>query len=202
MMADKIRTFVACELPGEVRSAIGQIQEVLRQHRLRLKWVRPENIHLTLQFLGDVSAQRIEAIAGGIEKAVQGHCPLMLSAKGVGAFPSLRRARVIWVGIGGQVEQLKQLQASVAGGLTDVGFPKEKRAFKGHLTIARVKHAIETRQLTEALSAHAGFETAAFGVDQVAVMRSQLRPDGPVYTRLKTIKLRALSSIVPAGRAQ
>ncbi len=189
MMTDQIRTFVACELPREIRSAIGQIQENLKRYRLRLKWVRPENLHLTLKFLGDVSVERIEAIADAIEDAARDMAPLSLSAKGVGVFPGIRRARVIWVGIGGQPLQLGQLQAAVADALDEVGFPKEKRPYKGHLTIGRIKAAIDSRQLAEALTATCDFESDSFSVDEVVLFRSQLRPEGPTYTRLRTVKL-------------
>lgn len=189
MMTDQIRTFVACELPREIRSAIGQIQENLKRYRLRLKWVRPENLHLTLKFLGDVSVERIEAIADAIEDAARGMASLSLSAKGVGVFPGIRRARVIWVGIGGQPLQLGQLQAAVADALDEVGFPKEKRPYKGHLTIGRIKAAIDSRQLAEALTATCDFESDSFSVDEVVLFRSQLRPEGPTYTRLRTVKL-------------
>lgn len=189
VMTDPIRTFVACELPREIRSAIGQIQQNLKQSRLRLKWVRPENLHLTLAFLGEVEAERIEAISGVVRTAARGYAPLLICAKGIGVFPGMRRPRVLWVGIGGQRQELTQLQAAVAGGLAAVGFPREKRPFKGHLTIGRVKAAVDTRRLGEALATYADFESAGFTIDQVVVFRSQLRPDGPVYTRLSTATL-------------
>ena len=84
---------------------------------------------------------------------------------------------------------MTQLQAAVAGGLAAVGFPREKRPFKGHLTIGRVKAAVDTRRLGEALATYADFESAGFTIDQVVVFRSQLRPDGPVYTRISTATL-------------
>jgi 2'-5' RNA ligase len=191
MMTDQIRTFVACEIPREIRSDIGQIQESLKRRRLRLKWVRPDNLHLTLRFLGEVPAERLETIAAAIGKAAQYVEPLSLTAKGIGVFPGIRRARIIWVGIGGQHRQLLALQAAVADALAGVGFSQEKRPYKGHLTIGRVKSAIDPRQLAEALTEFSGFETASFVVDAVVVFRSQLRPDGPVYTRLRTVKLEA-----------
>lgn len=189
MMTDTIRTFVACELPREIRSEIGHIQESLKRRRLRLKWVRPENVHLTLQFLGDVSTGRIEAIAAAIGQAARAFGPLTLSAKGIGVFPGIRRARVIWVGLGGQLPQLRQLQAAVADGLSGSGFAADKRPYRGHLTIARIKGGIDPRQLAEALTQLSDFETPSFEVAEVILFRSQLRPDGPNYTRLWTVKL-------------
>jgi 2'-5' RNA ligase len=191
MMTDQIRTFVACEIPREIRSDIGHIQENLKRRRLRLKWVRPENLHLTFSFLGEVPVERLETIAASIGRAAEDVAPLSLTAKGVGVFPGIRRARVVWVGIGGQHRRLLALQAAVAGALAGVGFAQEKRPYKGHLTIGRVKSAIDPRRLAEALTEFSDFETASFVVDAVVVFRSQLRPDGPVYTRLHTVQLEA-----------
>ena len=188
-MTDRIRTFVACELPREIRSDIGRLQEELRRRRLRPKWVRPENLHLTLRFLGEVSVERIQPIAAAIENAARGFGPLSLSAKGIGVFPGVRRARVIWVGIGGQFLQLEKLQAAVADELDAAGFPADNRPYKGHLTIGRIKKGIDARLLAESLTEFAEFETAAFTVDEVVLFRSRLNPEGPVYTRLRTIKL-------------
>jgi 2'-5' RNA ligase len=189
MMTDQIRTFVACELPREIRFEIGHIQENLKHRRLRLKWVRPENLHLTLKFLGDVPIERIDTIADAIGKAACDAAPMSLSAKGIGVFPGIRRPRVLWVGIGGQFSQLGRLQAAVAGELADVGFPAEKRPYKGHLTIGRIKAAVDSRQLAAALTELSDFETASFRVDEVVLFRSQLKPDGPIYSRLRTVKL-------------
>ena len=191
MMTDHIRTFVACELPREIRSEIGQIQEDLKHRRLRLKWVRPENLHLTLKFLGDVSTGQIDTIVAAIEKVARAFMPISLAAKGIGVFPGIRRPRVLWVGIGGQFPQLGQLQATVADELARAGFPAEKRPYKGHLTIGRIKTAVDPRQLAAALTEYADFETTAFTVDEVVLFRSQLRPDGPVYTRLRNVTLKA-----------
>ncbi len=189
MMTDHIRTFVACELPREIRSEIGRIQENLKHRQLRLKWVRSENLHLTLKFLGDIPVESIEPIAAAVGEAVRSYAPMSLSARGIGVFPGIRRPRVLWIGIGGEFPLLARLQASVADGLAEVGFPVDKRPYKGHLTIGRVKAAVDSRRLTEALAEFSDFETAPFRVDEVVVFRSQLKPDGPVYTRLRTVKL-------------
>lgn len=189
MMTDQIRTFVACEIPREIRSEIGQVQENLKRRRLRLKWVRPENLHLTLRFLGDVPVEHLETISAAIGKAARSGDPLSLSIKGIGVFPGVRRARVLWVGIGGQRRQLLQLQEAVADALTGVGFPPEKRPYKGHVTIGRIKSTVDFRRLADALAEFSGFETASFPVDAVALFRSRLRPDGPDYTRLHTAAL-------------
>jgi 2'-5' RNA ligase len=189
MMTDHIRTFVACELPREIRSEIGSIQENLKHRRLRLKWVRWKNLHITLKFLGDVPVERIGPIADAIGEAARNFAPMSLSAKGIGVFPGIRRPRVLWIGIGGELSQLVRFQGAVAGGLAEVGFPADKRPYKGHLTIGRIKAAVDSRQLAEALTEFSDFETAPFRVDEVVVVRSRLKPDGPVYTRLRTVTL-------------
>lgn len=144
---------------------------------------------MTLKFLGDIPVERIEPIADSIEKAARDASPMSLSAKGIGVFPGIRRPRVLWVGIGGQFPELGRLQAAVAGGLADVGFAADKRPYKGHLTIGRIKAAVDFRQLSAALAEFSDFETASFRVDEVVLFRSQLKPDGPIYSRLRTVTL-------------
>lgn len=188
-MSDTIRTFVAIELPPKIVASIDNIQESFRSYGFKVRWVRPSNIHLTLKFLGNVKAAETGAIGRALLSAVNGFEPLSITAKGVGVFPGIKRPRVLWVGVGGQINQLIQLQQSLDQTLADIGFAKEKRAFKGHLTMGRVKGNIDPRRLLEAIKAYAGYESEPFVVDKMILFKSDLQPKGAVYTKLMEAKL-------------
>jgi 2'-5' RNA ligase len=188
-MSEKIRAFIAFELPENVRAAIGKVQERFGAYRFNVRWVKTANIHLTLKFLGNIGRDEITPIEAAILKAVADFKPLPLAAKGVGVFPGIKRPRVIWVGVSGQVQLLMQLQKSIDEQLTTIGFARENRSFKAHLTIGRVKSRIVPGQLAAAIGETTGFEPEPFTADRVILYQSDLQPAGPIYTRLKCIKL-------------
>lgn len=188
-MPDTIRAFVAFELPQRVIASIEEIQNHLKKYGFNMRWVRPKNIHLTLKFLGDIKAADIETVGDAVEKAVIGVAPFSLEASGVGVFPNLRRPRVLWTGIGGQTEELKQLQKAIEMGLLGIGFPKEARPFKGHLTLGRVKGTVDGRTLQNAIASHSGFQSGPFTVDRLFLFKSDLKPTGSEYTKLSQIEI-------------
>jgi 2'-5' RNA ligase len=183
-MADTIRSFIAIELPENMIDAIQKVQERMRPYGLNVRWVRPQNVHLTLKFLGDINEAEAEKVGRAIFESADGVAPLALAAKGVGTFPSIKRPRVIWIGVAGQLNELIGLQKRLDGKLEAIGFPAEKRAFKGHLTLGRAKGNIGPKQLLEAMTELAGFETEPFVADKVALFKSELKPSGAVYTKL------------------
>jgi len=183
-MGDKIRTFVAIGLPESVLQAIGEAQEKLRQSRLDIRWVRKEGIHLTLKFLGDIDRAVVEKLEAAMTQATKGIAPFSLKGEGIGVFPDLRRARVIWTGVSGDVQALMALHRNLESELRGLGFPKEKRSFKGHLTLGRAKGRLETTRLVEALEGLDGFQTESFVVPSLVLFQSTLRPQGAIYTRL------------------
>ena len=136
---EKIRTFVAIELPEEVKEKIFEVQNSLRQERADVTWVRREGMHLTLKFLGDVEVGTIDAVAAAVTAACRGTKELAISVEKVGGFPNLRRPRVLWVGMEEPTGELQRLQAKIETELASLGFEKEKRKFSPHLTIGRVK---------------------------------------------------------------
>lgn len=188
-MGEKIRTFIAISLPEFVLQTIGQAQDTLRGSGLNIRWVRKEGIHLTLKFLGDINRDNVEKIKATMEQATNGFSSLTLMAEGIGVFPDFRRPRVIWVGISGDVQVLFDLQDDLESQLKTLGFPKEKRPFKGHLTMGRVKGRVDKTKFREALEGLRGFKTDAFTVQSVVLFQSTLRPQGAVYTRLAEVAL-------------
>lgn len=186
---NKIRSFIAFELPAEILSALEKLQKDLGAYGFPVRWVRPTSIHLTLKFLGDIEADRIERIAGAMSEAGAGYAPLLLAAKGIGVFPGIKHPRVIWSGLTGQADLLAAVQHKLDGGLAEIGFTKEKRPFNGHLTLGRFKAGVDSNQLMQALQEFEKFETATFAADALILFRSQLKPGGAVYSKLKRISL-------------
>ena len=182
---DKIRAFIAIELPDEIVAAIRKVQDQIKSSGVKIRWVRPENIHLTLKFLGDINERDIDQIHTAMIDAVKGYSPISLSGKGVGVFPNLRRPKVMWVGLGGESGRLIQLQETLDSQLKKIGFSKEKRAFKGHLTMGRVKGRIDTKKMTAILQEMSEFESEPFSAGEIVLFQSDLRPSGAVYIRRK-----------------
>jgi 2'-5' RNA ligase len=188
-MGEKIRAFIAISLPESVLQAMGQAQQTLGRLGRGIRWVRKEGIHLTLKFLGDVDRDDVERIQIAMERATEEASPFVLTGQGTGVFPDLRRPRVIWMGLSGDLQRLFAHQANLETLLDDLGFPKDKRPFKGHLTLGRVKGHLDATELREALEGLAGFQTDAFTVQSVALFQSTLRPHGAVYTKLAEVPL-------------
>jgi len=188
-MSDTVRTFIAFELPEHIVSAISQIQEGLKKSGLKMKWVKPENIHLTLKFLGNIKTSDVEKVDRAMTQSVKSVDPILLAVKGIGVFPDLRRPRVLWVGITGSVNSILTLHSAIEENLESIGFPKENRPFKGHLTVGRVKAKIDPKRLTDAMKVFETFESESFIADHLILFQSELRPTGAVYTKLKTQSL-------------
>ena len=123
-MPPTIRTFIALELPPSVISMLGKVQEDLKLMGLRAKWVRPENIHLTLKFIGNINPEDIDMIGGAMKDAVDDFTAIDLVAGEVGVFPGIKRPRVIWVGLGGQILSLFAMQRVLEDNLATLGFKK------------------------------------------------------------------------------
>jgi len=191
--ASELRLFVACELPPEMKAALTALQDALRrQGAPPVRWVRPEGIHLTLKFLGAVPPQQVAGICAALAPTVEGIRPLQLSLGGLGAFGGRRGARVVWVGVEGDVERVAELQRRVEAALARLGFPPENRAFSAHLTLARVPDHVggaERERLWDLTKALATPPAAPVTIREVSLMRSILGPGGAVYERLAAFPL-------------
>lgn len=184
-----IRTFIAIELPVHVIDSIKNVQKGIKSHGLKLRWVQPENIHLTLKFLGDIALDDVDAIGDALKDAASSFSGISLHGKRVGVFPNLRRPKVMWVGVGGEIGELLALQSRIESNLEEKGFPKEKRKFKGHLTIGRVKGSLNEDKLMSALREFSEYTSEPFAAEEFVLFKSDLKPAGAVYTRLMTIPL-------------
>ncbi len=180
----KIRTFIAVELPDRIRSDIDGLQKDLASTGLKLRWAKSQNMHLTLKFLGDVDRENIADICDGVGAVTRQHPAFDLQPSGIGCFPGLKNPRILWTGISGTLNVLKALRADLENTLIPLGFKAEKRPFRGHFTIGRVKARLNPRKLAEALRVHHDFSSDVFTVKQVTVFESRLQPTGPIYTKL------------------
>ena len=190
---ERLRAFIAVDLPPAAREAVEGVTRRLRAGAGDgVRWVRPEGVHLTLKFLGDVDAGSVPSISQALGRAAASAAPFDLFLDGVGAFPNARRPRVVWVGLGGGLEPLAGLQQSIEEELEALGFAGERRAFIPHLTLGRVRDGISTTQgraLSEALGGVGVQPGVKLPVREVSLIKSDLRPSGAVYTRLHAAKL-------------
>jgi 2'-5' RNA ligase len=185
-----IRAFLAIDPPAVV---LGNIQAM--QNRLKksvqgmIRWVRPEGIHLTMKFFGDISAQDVENISEVIARRTRAVPPFKLKISDLGAFPDVIRPRVIWLGITGQLAPLLSLQKDLEEEFAILGFPKEERPFRAHLTMGRVKVPKGIIGLAPAVEAGGNLTAGNFTVGEVTLFQSSLSPRGAIYTKLAAFPL-------------
>ncbi len=187
-----LRLFTALDMPPEICDHLGEVIARLQTGMPRgsVKWVRPNGIHLTLKFFGSIPSARVESIQAALTQAAAMVSPFALRVEGLGVFPSPLRPRVIWVGLEGELSALEALQGAVEMSVGALGFKPETRHFKPHLTLGRVNdhvaHADRPRlgRALEALSQEGNTSYGEFTARHMALIRSELRPTGAVYTPL------------------
>jgi 2'-5' RNA ligase len=191
---DQIRSFIAIELPEEVRTGLKQIEDRLKSFdSSAAKWVDPQSIHLTLKFLGNVEVDKISPIIQAMQDAAIRATPFELKTDGLGCFPNPKRVQVVWVGLIGELEKLQALQKNVELLVAPLGFPTEKRPFAPHLTLARVRESvtpIQRQNLGDKIIETQIELDLSIKVNSVSLMRSRLTPTGAIYTRLGLIGLK------------
>jgi RNA 2',3'-cyclic 3'-phosphodiesterase len=190
--SENVRAFVAVHLPDEVRGNLKRLQTDLKSaaHSDAVRWTRPEQIHLTLKFFGDVETGSLPQLEAALRKACAGVAPFELRAEGAGGFPNLDRPRVLWVGIEGQLEALGTLQDCVLRE-TQAWGEDEQREFRPHLTLARIKDWRDrgVRELAAKIKSLHAPQFGAWRVAEVYLMRSELAPEGARHSSLTTIRL-------------
>jgi 2'-5' RNA ligase len=184
-MNEAIRSFVAVDISDDARRQIAGLLGGLRHEPTpAVRWVRPELMHLTLAFLGEVSQEFLESAKGPLAEAARRHEVFVVQLKGLGAFPSPRRARVVWIGTGQGRGEVCALQADIANVLSSVGYQPERRPFSPHLTIGRLRAPANVERVVAD-----SFESKPFRVGSVLLFRSVLGPGGPTYTPLSEFSL-------------
>jgi len=180
-----IRSFIAIDLPEEVKEGIRLIQGRIKPRLEQVRWVRPENIHMTLKFLGDVEQSIIEPMSEGMTEVMRREEPLSFSVGGIGGFPRADRARVVWLGVRGDIDRLAVLQSAIEGFAESFGVAREKRSFRPHLTIGRTRSGPGMITGLEKVQRSSDvFEAGSFVAEGVTFFQSILKSDGAVYREL------------------
>jgi 2'-5' RNA ligase len=186
-LAQTIRTFIAVDLPDSVRQSIRHYQEPLKQGGANVKWVRPENMHLTLKFLGDIPTDQQDAILRAMAESVRLFPPFSAVLSGSGGFPDLNHPRVFWIGIGHGAQELTDLSIRLNNALIPLGFEKDKRPYQAHLTLGRVRSMRGISTVAKRLEDP--FASESFRVNEIILYKSDLNPAGSVYTVLDRAKM-------------
>ena len=188
-----LRAFIAIPLSQEARLQLSDtIRSLESEIPSAVRWVDPEGIHLTLKFLGDIDPALVEDVLQAMEQAASGSLPFQLHLNGLGVFPNERRPRVLWAGLGGDLDALGALQEKLEAAMCGLNFPRERRAFSPHLTLGRVRDGVSAvaRQRAGAVMSWASLHGAdSWPVSAVRLMRSNLTPDGAVYSSLGSVSL-------------
>lgn len=191
-----MRTFIAIDLtPGLRRQVEGVQRRLIRQLTAQkldrtVRWVASHNIHLTLQFLGEIEETQVPFLVARLEEVVGRHDPIQLRIEGLGCFPNYNRPNVIWCGVAGTLQALARLQSEVAAATHDAGIQGDDKPFKPHLTIGRTQRNATGNQLRSvgavvaALAALPSQESETESIGEVILYKSDLTPNGPIYTRL------------------
>jgi 2'-5' RNA ligase len=182
-----LRCFIAIDIPEEIKTDLVKLQDSLRRQGGSISWTRPEGIHLTLKFLGNVESDVIPKIAASLEETATGMGSFSVAVEGVGCFPNSRQPRVLWVGLDGG-EPLLAIQEAVEQATVPLGFEREHRKFHPHLTLGRVRQPNGIDRVVTEME-RLGFARHEFTAAEIRLMRSELHPTGAVYFVLHSAKL-------------
>ena len=181
----QIRSFIAVEIPDTVKNSLQDLQERLSKSGINAAFSNLETLHLTLKFLGEIPLDDLGLLEKSMEKAVTGILPHRLFASGVGVFPSVKHARIIWSGIRGETHCLETLAAGLESFLfKEMNLKKEKKTFRPHLTLARIKHKISPDFIVTMIKTFKNFQTPGFSVSGISLFQSELSSFGAVHKRI------------------
>lgn len=184
-----MRLFVAVPLPVEIKNQLGKLIDDWRRDRDNIAWVKEENLHLTLKFLGEATERRLAPLKSGLSESLEQWEAFNISLKGAGGFPNLVRPRVLWIGVTEGRKNLRTLANSADEATRPLGFSPEQRDFSAHLTVGRVKGTTLSASLLGKLSSCA-FEAKDVIVSEVVLFQSELAPGGSIYTPLASFELK------------
>lgn len=196
-MPESVRTFTAVEITDEVLGRLQELIGLLRPVAADVKWIEPDKLHWTLNFLGDVDLREVPAVCKAAIQAAAEFEPFEIETFGLGAFPNVQRPRTIWVGVRQGCEQMIALQDALTSRLAKLGYRPEHRRFQPHLTIGRVRTGRGVAELAQLINEHAEFEIGAMYVPEVVVFSSTLESSGATYQALGRGKLGGQQSEQP-----
>jgi len=181
---EKIRSFIAIELSESIKKELAQLQEELKSCSADVKWTKPENIHLTLKFLGSVDEVQINQIKSILDKVASNCKPFKISLFKIGCFPKLDYPRVVWVGIDKGCSDAEAIAKDIEEDLSKIGFTKEKRSFSAHLTLGRVRSGKNRKNLVEKIKSLEFDSSTEMLAKEITLFKSTLTPKGSIYTSL------------------
>ncbi|MCI0456491.1 MAG: RNA 2',3'-cyclic phosphodiesterase [Gemmataceae bacterium] len=186
----RLRTFIAVDIGKAIRDRAVALQETLTRTGTDVKWVEPENLHVTLLFLGEVDERAVPDVCRVVADGCRQQVTFLVSVEKVGCFPNPRRPRVVWVGVGQGAQELCALHDALEPPLLELGcYRREDRQYTPHITLGRVKSDRPTDKLAAALAKQAGWHGGETLVRELLVLSSELTPKGPIYTVLSRAKL-------------
>ena len=178
----RIRTFIAVDTSPAVRRRAVDLQAKLRESQVNASWTDAENMHVTLQFLGDVDDPLIPEVCKRVASAAAPMVPFLVDFSGAGAFPAWERPRTVWIGVDQGAQELIELQFAIQESLVEMRFPRERRTFKPHLTLARVREGgRQQSRLAELIAQYRDFKAASCEVTEALIVASYLDRTGPTY---------------------
>ena len=187
-----MRAFIAIELSPPIREKLAELQALLKKSGADVKWVKPDNIHLTLKFLGEIDEEKRGKIEEIIENTARASKQFPISLSSLGAFPKIEFPRVIWVAIDQGDKEVKILAKDLEERIEKLGIPKEERPFSSHITIGRVRSPLNKDKLTQVLKESENYfsnKIIEFNAGKITLFKSALGPSGPAYEALKEVNM-------------
>jgi 2'-5' RNA ligase len=189
-MARRIRTFIAADIDRAIRERTVDLQDTLAGSGVPVRWVVPENLHVTLLFLGEVDERELISVCRTVETVCQAHVPFAMRIESTGAFPNNRRPKILWAGVGDGTAELTAIHDDLEPPLMELGcYRREDRPYTPHLTLGRVTGEEAADPLATALAKHSKWRGGVVTVREILVMSSELGRDGPVYSLMSRAKL-------------
>jgi len=183
----EIRSFLALKLPPEIKKTLSHILREMKKTPLDVRWVKADNIHITMVFLGNVPVEDVEPMGESAEKVCQQYGPFAISLRGAGVFSSRRNPRVLWAGMEGDIDRMTCFRDVLQRHLKPFGIKQEKRPFRPHLTIGRFrKGARPGNDLDDLLTEYQDLSSPVCALKELVLFKSDLKPGGPVYSELKS----------------
>ncbi len=183
------RIFIAVETGPQVQEVVSTLQDKMRASGVRLRWIKPHNMHFTLRFLGEIPAAQVARAVVATRQAASGLAPFEVMIAGLGAFPNFDRPQVIWLGTQEGGEELERVAAGLDAQLLRAGFTPDGKRFRPHLTLGRTRDDRYWGDLVRALQQYRDVEIGRQRVETVTVMESHLTPEGPIYTPVEQVPL-------------
>ena len=189
-MSKDLRLFIAVPVIPKLRRKFFNLVNQLKTTGADVKWVSEDNFHITLKFLGDTPEDKVGILIETLERTLSDFEPFRMKFYGTGVFPSMKRPKVIWVGLGDAHREISSMAQSVEDALESLGFEKESRPFKSHLTVGRVRSARGTADLIKQMERLKDYDGGNMKLEEIHLMKSELTGSGPIYTVLHTFPLK------------